>query len=190
MKNAVVFLATGFEEIEALGTIDVLRRGGVRVMMVSITGDRLVIGAHDIPVMADYLFEEADFGCVDALILPGGIPGSNHLNAHAQLKELVKEKTEEGVLIGAICAGPMVLGGLGLLKGKRATCFPFFEPTMVGATPTDNGVEQDGNIITSKGPGFMFEFGLTILRNLKDEEIALEVADALLYDALLHGARH
>ena len=83
------------------------------------------------------------------------------------MKELVKEKTEEGVLIGAICAGPMVLGGLGLLKGKRATCFPFFEPTMVGATPTDNGVEQDGNIITSKGPGFMFEFGLTILRNLK-----------------------
>ncbi len=168
MKNAVVFLATGFEEIEALGTIDVLRRGGVRVMMVSITGDRLVIGAHDIPVMADYLFEEA----------------------HAHLKELVKEKTEEGVLIGAICAGPMVLGGLGLLKGKRATCFPFFEPTMVGATPTDNGVEQDGNIITSKGPGFMFEFGLTILRNLKDEEIALEVADALLYDALLHGTKH
>ena len=190
MKNAVVFLATGFEEIEALGTIDVLRRGGVRVMMVSITGDRLVIGAHDIPVMADYLFEEADFSCVDALILPGGIPGSNHLNAHAHLKELVKEKTEEGVLIGAICAGPMVLGGLGLLKGKRATCFPFFEPTMVGATPTDNGVEQDGNIITSKGPGFMFEFGLTILRNLKDEEIALEVADALLYDALLHGTKH
>ena len=92
MKNAVVFLATGFEEIEALGTIDVLRRGGVRVMMVSITGDRLVIGAHDIPVMADYLFEEADFSCVDALILPGGIPGSNHLNAHAHLKELVKEK--------------------------------------------------------------------------------------------------
>lgn len=84
----------------------------------------------------------------------------------------------------------MVLGGLGLLKGKRATCFPFFEPTMVGATPTDNGVEQDGNIITSKGPGFMFEFGLTILRNLKDEEIALEVADALLYDALLHGTKH
>ena len=190
MKNAVVFLATGFEEIEALGTIDVLRRGGVRVMMVSITGDRSVIGAHDIPVLAAYPFEEAAFRCVDALILPGGIPGSNHLNAHAHLKELVKEKTEEGVLIGAICAGPMVLGGLGLLKGKRATCFPFFEPTMVGATPTDNGVEQDGNIITSKGPGFMFEFGLTILRNLKDEEIALEVADALLYDALLHGTKH
>ena len=130
------------------------------------------------------MFRENDFEWLH------GIPGNNHLNAHAHLKELVKEKTEEGVLIGAICAGPMVLGGLGLLKGKRATCFPFFEPTMVGATPTDNGVEQDGNIITSKGPGFMFEFGLTILRNLKDEEIALEVADALLYDALLHGTKH
>ena len=99
MKNAVVFLATGFEEIEALGTIDVLRRGGVRVMMVSITGDRLVIGAHDIPVMADYLFEEADFGCVDALILPGGIPGSNHLNAHAHLKEIIEEM-RKGVPLG------------------------------------------------------------------------------------------
>ena len=168
----------------------VVGRCGVLFRLVSSMGVRVGIGSQYIPVMADYLFEEADFSCVDALILPGGIPGSNHLNAHAHLKELVKEKTEEGVLIGAICAGPMVLGGLGLLKGKRATCFPFFEPTMVGAIPTDNGVEQDGNIITSKGPGFMFEFGLTILRNLKDEEVALEGADALLYDALLHGARH
>ncbi|MCD7848712.1 DJ-1 family glyoxalase III [uncultured Parabacteroides sp.] len=180
MKNVFLFLATGFEEIEALGTTDILRRGGVRVSTVSIMGELQVMGAHNIPVVADYLFEDADFSAADALILPGGIPGSNHLNTCTRLKELVMQKYQEGKLMAAICAGPMVLGGLGLLKGRRATCFPYFEPTMVGAIPTENGVEQDGNIITCKGPGFVFDFGLTILKNLKDEEIAEEVAAALL----------
>lgn len=180
MKEAVLFLATGFEEIEALGTVDVLRRGGIRVLTISITGDLKVMGAHNIPVIADYVFENADFSAADALILPGGIPGSNHLNTCTRLKELVLQKYKEDKILAAICAGPMVLGGLGLLKGKKATCFPNFEPTMTGAIPTDNGVEQDGNIITAKGPGFMFEFGLTILKALKDETIANEVAAALL----------
>lgn len=180
MKNAFLFLATGFEEIEALGTVDILRRGGVRVITVSIMGNLKVMGAHNIPVIADYLFEDADFSDADALILPGGIPGSNHLNTCTRLKELVLQKSQENVILAAICAGPMVLGGLGLLKGRRATCFPFFEPTMIGAISTDKGVEQDGNIITSKGPGFVFGFGLTILKSLRDEEIAEEVAAALL----------
>lgn len=180
MKHAFIFLATGFEEIEALGTADILRRGGVRTMTVSITGNERVMGAHNIPVIADYLFEEADFSCADALILPGGIPGSNHLNTSTRLKELVLQKYKENILMAAICAGPMVLGGLGILKGRKATCFPYFEPTMIGAIPTDNGVEQDGNIITCKGPGFVFDFGLTILKTLRNEEIAQEVAAALL----------
>lgn len=180
MKEAVLFLATGFEEIEALGTVDVLRRGGVRVLTISITGDLKVMGAHNIPVIADYVFEDADFSAADAFILPGGIPGSNHLNTCTRLKELVLQKYKEDKILGAICAGPMVLGGLGLLKGRKATCFPNFEPTMTGAIPTDNGVEQDGNIITAKGPGFMFEFALTILKALKNEKIADEVAAALL----------
>lgn len=180
MKEACLFLATGFEEIEALGTTDMLRRGGIRVTTVSIMGSQEVWGAHNIPVIADFLFEDADFSRADAFILPGGIPGSNHLNTCTRLKELILEKSKEDKILAAICAGPMVLGGLGLLKGRRATCFPNFEPTMIGAIPTDNGVEQDGNIITSKGPGFVFDFGLTILRNLKDAEIADEVAAALL----------
>lgn len=180
MKSAFLFLATGFEEIEALGTVDILRRGGVRVATISITGELQVMGAHNIPVISDYLFEDADFSAADVLILPGGIPGSNHLNTCTRLKELILQKHKEGILLAAICAGPMVLGGLGLLKGKKATCFPYFEPTMIGAIPTENGVEQDGNIITSKGPGFVFPFGLAILRNLRDEEIAAEVASALL----------
>ena len=140
MKNVFLFLATGFEEIEALGTTDILRRGGVRVSTVSIMGELQVMGAHNIPVVADYLFEDADFSAADALVLPGGIPGSNHLNTCTRLKELVMQKYEEGKLLAAICAGPMVLGGLGLLKGRKATCFPYFEPTMVGAIPTENGV--------------------------------------------------
>lgn len=180
MKTAFLFLATGFEEIEALGTIDILRRGGVRVVTVSIMGDLNVMGAHNIPVIADYVFEDADFSMADVLILPGGIPGSNHLNTCTRLKELVLKKYKEDKLLAAICAGPMVLGGLGLLKGRKATCFPNFEPTMIGAIPIDEGVVQDGNIITSKGPGFVFDFGLTILKNLRNEEIAEEVAAALL----------
>ncbi|MBC8617999.1 DJ-1/PfpI family protein [Parabacteroides faecis] len=180
MKEAFIFLATGFEEIEALGTADILRRGGVRTTTVSIDGNMRVMGAHNIPVIADYVFEDADYSTADALILPGGIPGSNHLNTCTRLKELVMEKYKEDKILAAICAGPMVLGGLGLLKGRKATCFPYFEPTMIGAIPTENGVEQDGNIITCKGPGFVFDFGLTILRELRDEEIAQEVAAALL----------
>lgn len=180
MKNAFLFLATGFEEIEALGTLDILRRGGIRIYTVSITGEHQVIGAHNIPVIADFVFEEADFSVIDALILPGGIPGSNHLNTCTRLKELIMTASKKDVLLCAVCAAPMVLGGLGLLKGKKATCFPYFEPTMTGAIPTDEGVEQDGNIITAKGPGFVFEFGLRILRNLRDEEVAQEVASALL----------
>lgn len=180
MKQAFVFLATRFEEIEALGTVDILRRGGIRVTTVSIMGDLKVMGAHNIPVIADYVFEDVDFSNTDALILPGGIPGSNHLNTCTRLKELILEKHKEDKILAAICAGPMVLGGLGLLKGRKACCFPYFEPTMTGAIPTDNGVEQDGNIITCKGPGFVFDFGLTILKSLRDEEIADEVSAALL----------
>lgn len=180
MKTAFLFLATGFEEIEALGTVDVLRRGGVRVNTVSIMGEQMVMGAHNIPVIADYLFEDATFDDADALILPGGIPGSNHLNTCTRLKELIMQKHGEGILLAAICAGPMVLGGLGLLKGKKATCFPNFEPTMIGSIPTTNGVEIDGLLITAQGPGFVFDFGLSILKVLKDEEIADEVSAALL----------
>lgn len=182
MKNAFLFLATGFEEIEALGTLDILRRGGVRIFTVSITGELKVMGAHNIPVTADFVFEEADFTIADALILPGGIPGSNHLNTCTRLKDLIMRLTsqKEDILLCAICAGPMVLGSLGLLKGKKATCFPYFEPTMIGAIPCEDGVVQDGNIITAQGPGFMFEFGFCILRNLRNEEVAREVSSALL----------
>lgn len=180
MKQAFVFLATGFEEIEALGTVDILRRGGIHVNTVSIMDKLEVVGAHNIPTIADFLFENADFSAADVLVIPGGIPGSNHLNSCCRLKELIVQKYKENILLAAICAGPMVLGGLGLLKGRNATCFPNFEPTMIGATAIDAGVVVDGNIITCKGPGYVFDFGIAILKVLKDEMIAEEVAAALL----------
>lgn len=180
MKKAFLFLATGFEEMEATGTIDVLRRGGIEAKTVSVTGERQVTGAHGMEFTADTLLAETDFSDADALILPGGMPGSNNLNACEPLKELLIEQYKKGKWVAAICAAPLVLGGLGLLKGRRATCYPGFEPTLIGATITGEAVEIDGNVITGKGPGLVYNFGLALLSVLKSEAVAEEVAAGLL----------
>lgn len=180
MKQAFVFLATGFEETEAVGTIDVLRRGGIQAVSVSITGEKSVAGAHGIPVTADLLFDEADFSKADALVLPGGMPGSNNLNAYDPLKERLLDQFRNGKIVAAICAAPLVLGGLGLLKGKKATCYPGFEPKLIGADVTGKATETDGNVITGKGPGFVYNFGLALVGALKGKSVAEEVAAGLL----------
>ena len=180
MKKAYLFLATGFEEIEAIATADILRRGDVELVTVSITGERMVEGVHQLPVRADTRFEEVDFMDGDAFILPGGGPGSQMLNRHEALKKLLVCRYEHGKLIAAICAAPMVLGGLGLLEGKKAICYPGMEPTMTGAILTDQSVVTDGIIITGKGPGLVFDFGLTVLATLQGQEIADNVAADLL----------
>jgi len=178
--NAYIFLATGFEEIEAISTIDILRRGGVELTTVSITGEQTVLGLHQVPIIADTLFEEADFADGDAFILPGGGPGSFMLNDHEALKQLLINKNEQKKWIAAICAAPLVLGGLGLLEGKKAICYPGMEAYIQGAVLTDQATVIDGNIITGKGPGFALKFGLTILAVLQGQDIADKVADALL----------
>lgn len=178
--KAFVFFAEGFEETEALATVDILRRGNVVVDTVSITGDKKVTGAHAIPVLTDYLFEEADLPSADMLILPGGMPGASNLNNHAALKGLLVEYNRQGKYLAAICAAPLVFGGLGLLQGKKATCYPSFEPQLTGATLVDEPVVQDGNIITGKGPGLVFQFGLRLVAMLKGQETADEVARGLL----------
>ena len=180
MKKAFVFLATGFEEVEATGTIDVLRRGGIETTVVSITGDCEVDGAHGLALVADKLFAETDFADADALILPGGMPGSNNLNACEPLKDLLVKHYNEGKIVAAICAAPLVLGGLGLLKGREATCYPSFEPKLTGATITGEPVVADGNIITGKGPGLVFDFGLALVEALQGQAVAEEVAAGLL----------
>ena len=122
MKKAIVFLANGFEEMEATGTIDILRRGGVEVTIVTINSSREVTGAHGMVYLADQTLAEADCTTADALVLPGGMPGATNLNACAPLRELLQAHYAQGKLVAAICAAPLVLGGLGFLQGRKATC--------------------------------------------------------------------
>jgi len=180
MKKVFLFLATGFEETEAVATTDVLLRGGIEAVTISITKDYLVEGAHGILVKADKLFEEVNFDEGAMLVLPGGMPGASNLNEHRKLKELILKYFLEGKYLAAICAAPLVFGGLGILKGKRATCYPSFESTLEGAIIAYDSVVQDDKIITAKGPGFVFDFGLKIVAEIQSQAKSNEVAKGLL----------
>ena len=180
MKKVALFLANGFEEIEALGTVDILRRAQIDVVTVSITDDKTVTGAHNVQVVVDNTFSDIDFSDFDMLILPGGMPGAKNLNKHEELKKLLNEFNSKNKLIAAICAAPMVLGGLGLLDGKRSTCYPGFEPELIGAKITGENVVVDENIITGKGPGLVFDFGLRIVEQLLGLQVRQEVQSGLL----------
>ena len=124
MEKVYVFLADGFEEIEGLTVVDILRRGEVETVTVSVTGNRLVQGSHGIPVTADCLFEDQDLGDGTVYVLPGGMPGTLHLGEHRELAGLLAEAKAKGAWLAAICAAPSVLGGLGLLEGETAACYP------------------------------------------------------------------
>jgi 4-methyl-5(b-hydroxyethyl)-thiazole monophosphate biosynthesis len=180
MKKVFVFLAEGFEEIEAIATIDIIRRGGIAVNTVSVSGELQVSGAHEIAVSADLLFEDAELHDGDMLVLPGGMPGAANLKAHQGLGELLKQYAADGKKIAAICAAPLVLGHLGLLRGKKACVYPGYEDTLQGAELVKTGVVKDGNIITGRGPGFAFDFGLAIVAELQGKDRANTVADNLL----------
>ena len=180
MKKVFIFLAEGFEETEAVAATDVMLRGDLDVTSVSITGNLLVTGAHGIAVNADTLFENADISLGDMLVLPGGMPGASNLNAHVGLKNALLQYAAKGKKIAAICAAPLVLGGLGLLKGKNAIAYPGYESTMEGATVIKSPAVIDGNIITGRGPGFVFDFALSIVEELQGKAKADEVAKGLL----------
>ena len=180
MQKAFIFLATGFEEIEAVITTNVLQRGGIEAVAVSITKDYLVKGAREISVKADKLFEEVNFDEGIMLILPGGRQGAYNLNAHKGLKDLILKYLAEDKYLAAICAAPLVFGGLGILEGKKATCYPNFESTLKGAIISEDGVIQDGKIITGKGPGFTFDFALKIVAELQGLNKSDEIAQDLL----------
>ena len=180
MKKAIVFLANGFEEMEATGTIDILRRGGVEVNILTINSSREVTGAHGMVYLADQILAEADCSTADALILPGGMPGATNLNACAPLRELLKAHYAQEKLIAAICAAPLVLGGLGFLQGRKATCYPGFEEQLTGASVTGEAVEVDDHIITGRGPGLVFNFGLALVAYLQGIETADQVAEGML----------
>lgn len=180
MKRIHLFLAPGFEEIEAIATIDILRRAGLDVSSVSITGDLKVTGAHGISVEADCLYPEIDFSQAEMLVLPGGMPGTKNLNVHEGLKAALTQHAKAGKPLAAICAAPMILGQLGLLDGKEATCYPGNEVHLKGATLSEYMVVQDGNIITASGPGVAAEFALQIVEHFLGEEKMEEISKALL----------
>ena len=180
MTKAIVFLAEGFEEMEALGTVDILRRGGIGVITVSITDDKTVKGAHGISITADATISSMDLGNADALILPGGMPGSSNLDASDVVKDAIMKQYKAGRIVAAICAAPMVLGGLGILEGRKVTCYPGFEEKLCGAQATGRDVEIDGNVITGRGPGLVMKFALALVEALKGDAAAKEVAAGLL----------
>ena len=167
-----LFLADGFEEIEALYTLDLLRRANIDVLTVGVTG-KVANGSHKIPVICDIdcasLPYNSDF---DMIILPGGMPGSTNLDKAECVEKYIKLALENDKLICAICAAPFILGKRGILKGKNATCFPGFENQLEGATVVDAGVVRDGNIITGRAMGSAHEFALTILEALQGKEAA------------------
>lgn len=178
MKTVFVFLTTGFEEIEALATIDVLRRGELNVKSVSLTDSKQVMGGHQIQVIADLMFDQVDFSQAAMLVLPGG---TVKFNEHENMKKEVLAFANKGEKVAAICASPMVLGGLGLLKGKNATAYPGFEQYLEGATlQTDKAVVVDGNITTGRGPGLTIDFALSIVEQLAGKEKRDAVAAGLL----------
>ncbi len=172
MKKALVFLANGFEEAEALVPVDILRRGEIELQMVSVTGERMVKGAHNIWVQADCLLEELtdEQREADVYLLPGGMPGAETLAGHKGVQELILSAAQKGKLLAAICAAPMALGVLGLLCEKEAVCYPGFEKYLTGARISEEPVVKDGNIITAKGAGVAFPFGYAILKALQGEE--------------------
>jgi protein deglycase len=180
MKRSYLFLAPGFEEIEAIATIDVLRRAGLDVNSVSISGDLKVTGGHGISVEADCLYAAVDFSEAEMLILPGGMPGTKNLNMHEGLKTALIQHAKAGKVLAAICAAPMILGQLGLLEGKEATCFPGYEVHLKGAILSEYMIVQDGNIITASGPGVAVEFALQIVEHFLGEEKMEEISKALL----------
>ncbi len=163
-------LADGFEEIEALCPVDVLRRAGLAVKTVGITG-KTVTGSHGIAVTADILPSEATEP-IDLLFLPGGMPGSSNLDASESVDALLTRALAENAKIAAICAAPFVLGVRGLLKGRRATCYPGFEDRLIGAVYTGAAVETDGNFITGIGMGAALDFALQLVEILKDRDTA------------------
>ncbi|MFA7636170.1 MAG: DJ-1 family glyoxalase III [Monoglobales bacterium] len=173
-----VFLADGFEEIEAITPVDILRRASVDVKLVSIGNTLEVTGSHGIKIVADLLFEDIEENA-EMLILPGGMPGTLNLSKFQPLCDLLLKS--EGY-IAAICAAPSVLGGLGILKGKKAICFPGYEDKLIGAEIVDFPVVVSGKVITSKGAGTAHKFGFELLSILKGREKADELVKAMMYE--------
>lgn len=182
MHRVCSFMAEGFEEVEALTVVDLLRRANIDTDMVSISSDKNVSGAHGISIQADYTIEEFSLSSYDMIVLPGGMPGTLHLTENKIVQDAVLQFDQQKKLIAAICAAPSMLGNLGILRGKRAVCYPGFEECLKGAELTGNPVEADGHVITSKGIGTAISFSLVLIEMLTDKETAQKIQTAIQYE--------
>lgn len=169
-----VFLADGFEEVEALAPVDVMRRAKLDVKTVGVTGDE-VTGSHNITVKADIALRDVRLDDIEGVILPGGMPGTLNLEKSQGVIDAVRYAYENGKIIAAICAAPSIFGHLGYLEGRKATCFPSFETELNGAEYTAAHTEVDGNVITAKGAGCAVEFGHAIVSMALSKETADKV---------------
>lgn len=181
MSKVYVFLAEGFEEIEGLTVVDLLRRAKIETEMVSIMETKQVKGSHGIEVSADSLFADHDYADASVLVLPGGMPGTLNLGNHEGLCELLKKHYGEEKMIAAICAAPSVFGQLGFLNGRIATCYPGFESKLEGAIILSTKVAVDGNVTTSKGLGTAIDFSLKLIEQLTDLQTAMEISEGIMY---------
>ena len=171
-----VFLADGFETVEALAEVDILRRASIEAVTVAVSDSKKIISAQKIEVNADVLISDVDASDADVVFLPGGMPGTRNLEADATVTDIVKRQYATGKIVAAICAAPSILGHLSMLEGKRATCYPGFEKDLYGAEFADLPVVTDGKITTACGAGAAFDFGFRLLSELTGDK---ECADTL-----------
>lgn len=176
-----MFLADGFEEIEALCPLDIMRRAGISVTTVGING-KSIVGAHNITVLADISEDELDYFDADMIFLPGGMPGTLNLAKSETVRKSIQYATEKNIYIAAICAAPSILGDMGLLNGKEAICYPGFEDRLKGAKISGSRVIRDGKIITAAGMGVALDLGLELVSIFCGEEKAKELKKAVIYD--------
>ena len=182
MAKTAIFLADGFEEIEALTVVDLLRRAGIEITTASIMGRKEVTGSHNITVIADTLIENIDFNSLDMLILPGGMPGTTNLGNCKMLTDRIVEFDAQGKMLCAICAAPTVFGKLGLLKGRKACCYPGCEVDLDGADVQTSEVSKDKHFITSRGMGTAIPFGLAIIEHFQGADAAKSMANKIVYN--------
>ncbi len=179
-KKVCVVLADGFEEIEGLTVVDLLRRAGIQVTTASIMQSTAVTGSHAIALKADAMLSDVDASSLDMLVLPGGMPGTKHLQESALVKDALKTVYGKGSTIAAICAAPSVLGSYGYLKGKKATCFPGWEDKLTGAEHSDVPVVTDGQVITGRSMAAAIDFSLALIVRLAGKETADRVAASIV----------
>ena len=178
MSSVAVLVADGFETIECLTIVDVLRRGGVRASLVSIMPTREAVSSQQIAITCDQTFDEVDFADYDYVVLPGGLPGATNLRADERVCRVVTEFAQTKH-VAAICAAPFILGELGLLEGHRATCFPGFEDSFPAGTYTGDKVTIDGNIITASGMGQALPFALAVLHDIAGPKAVEKVREGI-----------